>query len=281
MKTPNEETPRSIELEVEVPGTPEQVWDAIATGPGITAWFAPAEIAEHEGGPVAFDMGSGMEESGVVTTWDPPRRFAYEEEWQALEDAPPGRLATEWIVEARSGGVCVVRVVSSLFASGEDWEQELENTREGWRVYLQNLRLYLTHFPGQRCHSILVLGSTTWPKDRAWSALTGALGLPDALKGERVATSPASAPPLAGVVEERSDVDHGRGLMLRLDEPAPGAAMIAIYTYAGQAFASVHAYLFGDDAPAGVARDAPRWHAWMEEHFPSADAKAESGAASG
>ena len=33
---------REIRLEVEVPGTPEQVWEAIATGPGITSWFVPA-----------------------------------------------------------------------------------------------------------------------------------------------------------------------------------------------------------------------------------------------
>ena len=28
-----------IKKEVEVDGTPEQVWDAIATGPGIDSWF--------------------------------------------------------------------------------------------------------------------------------------------------------------------------------------------------------------------------------------------------
>ena len=28
---------RRIELEVEVPGTPEEIWRAIATGPGISS----------------------------------------------------------------------------------------------------------------------------------------------------------------------------------------------------------------------------------------------------
>ena len=32
---------RSVQAEVEVPGTPEEVWEAIATGPGITSWFVP------------------------------------------------------------------------------------------------------------------------------------------------------------------------------------------------------------------------------------------------
>ena len=30
---------RSVQTEVEVPGTPEEVWQAIATGPGISSWF--------------------------------------------------------------------------------------------------------------------------------------------------------------------------------------------------------------------------------------------------
>ncbi len=35
---------RSVHLEVEVPGTPEEVWQAIATGPGISSWMVPAEF---------------------------------------------------------------------------------------------------------------------------------------------------------------------------------------------------------------------------------------------
>ena len=40
---------RSVQVEVEVPGTPEEVWQAIATGPGISAWFVPAEFEERDG----------------------------------------------------------------------------------------------------------------------------------------------------------------------------------------------------------------------------------------
>lgn len=43
---------RRIEVEVEVPVTPEEAWEAIATGPGITAWFMPAEVEGHVGGSV-------------------------------------------------------------------------------------------------------------------------------------------------------------------------------------------------------------------------------------
>ena len=77
---------RRIENRIEVPGTPEQVWEAIATGPGIEAWFVPARV---EDGRVALDMGSGLEDAGVVTEFSPPHRFVYEEAWEAVEGEPP------------------------------------------------------------------------------------------------------------------------------------------------------------------------------------------------
>src|SRR5262249_5492455 len=111
---------RSIQVEVQVPGTPEEVWQAIATGPGISSWFGRAEFEEGEGKPVALKLnfGRGMESRSVVTAWDPPRMFARNADgW--VPGSPP--IATEFSVEARAGGVCVVRVVQSLFASTDDW----------------------------------------------------------------------------------------------------------------------------------------------------------------
>src|SRR2546430_16906512 len=54
---------RSIQVEVEVPGTPEEAWQASATGPGISSWFVPTEFEEKDGKPVAVKMnfGPGME----------------------------------------------------------------------------------------------------------------------------------------------------------------------------------------------------------------------------
>src|SRR5437867_6177057 len=107
---------RSVQVEVEVPGTPEEVWQAIATGPGLSSWFVPTEVDERGGVPVAVrsNFGPGMDSLATVTVWDPPRRFAADS--QDLGPNAPN-VATEWIVETRSGGTCVVRVVHSLFAS--------------------------------------------------------------------------------------------------------------------------------------------------------------------
>jgi uncharacterized protein YndB with AHSA1/START domain len=110
-----------------VPGTPEEVWQAIATGPGISSWFVPAEIEERDGKPIAmkFKFGPGMESRAALTVWDPPRRFAGQGE--VYGGSPP--IATEWSIEARAGGVCLVRIVHSLFASTDEWDNQLEGAR--------------------------------------------------------------------------------------------------------------------------------------------------------
>jgi uncharacterized protein YndB with AHSA1/START domain len=258
---------RSAEVSVEVPGTPEEAWEAIATGPGIAAWFVPAEVDGREGGAVSLDVGTGMGPAGTVTGWEPPRRFAYEEAWPALDGEPAGRLATEFRVEARAGGTCVVRIVSSVFASGDAWDQELEGLNEGWRSYLRNLALYMTHHRGQRCATILVTGVAAGSAEDGWAALAGALGLAEAREGERTAATAPGAPALAGVVERASRGARDRDVLLRLEQPAAGTAFVSAYRYGAQVHVHVHAYLFGDDAEAVAAREGPRWEAWMRERF--------------
>src|SRR5918912_3920915 len=103
---------RSVSVEVEVPGTPEEVWQAIATGPGVSSWFVPTEIRDD--GTIVSNFGPGMEMVATRAAWDPPRRFAAESPgWGP--GAPP--IATEGIVGAPAGGRFVVRVVDSLFAA--------------------------------------------------------------------------------------------------------------------------------------------------------------------
>ena len=91
---------RSVQVEVEVPGTPEQVWQAIATGPGISSWFVPSEVEGRVEGAIVGHFGPGLDSVATVTAWQPPHRFAAES-GDLGPNAPT--LATEWIVEARLG----------------------------------------------------------------------------------------------------------------------------------------------------------------------------------
>jgi uncharacterized protein YndB with AHSA1/START domain len=259
---------RSAEAQVEVPGTPEQVWEAIATGPGMSAWFVPAEIEGCEGGNVSLDFGRGLESGGTITVWDPPNRYVGEEEWG------PGQLATEYLVEARSGGTCIVRIVSSLLGSIEDWEQELGSMQEGWTVFLNALRLYLTDFAGQRCTTVMVHGSTGQPQRAAWEEMARDLGLTDAAVGDRAEAAVPGASPVSGRVEWLADGRYHDGLMLRLDRPAPGTALIFVNSWRNNTFTNWYVHLFGDEAATVAAREEPAWRAWMEERFPVGEVRA-------
>jgi uncharacterized protein YndB with AHSA1/START domain len=252
---------RSIQVEVEVPGNPEEVWQAIATGPGVSSWFVPTDIEEREGGEVVSHFGPGMDARATVTAWEPPHRFAAES-----ADLGPGApsLGTEWIVEARSGGTCVVRVVHSVFASGEDWDNQLESIESGWPSFFRILRLYLTHFRGQRCANMQAMAMAPVPLSEAWEALTEGLGLAGVAPGQRWHT-PAGAPPLAGVVEEAGESTH-RFEMLRLDEPAPGLAF-AQANPGQQVYVAITFYLYGGQAAEAAAQNQPLWTDWMTERF--------------
>ena len=189
---------RSIQVDVEVPGTPEDVWDAVATGPGVSSWFVPTEFEERDGQPVAVtsNFGPGMQTRSAVTRWDPPRMFAAQGEgWGG---SPP--IATEWSVEPRPGGVCRVRVVHSLVASTDDWDTQLESTELGWPGFFRTLRIYLTHFRGLRSAIMQFVVPVAGTEADAWDTLTAALGLAGVRVGQRW-TAPAGVPPLSGVAE--------------------------------------------------------------------------------
>lgn len=260
----DEDGRRWVEAQVEVPGTPEEVWRAIATGPGISSWFVPAEVEEREGGEIVCDFGPGMVSRSTIQVWDPLHRTVSESR-DLGPDAPP--IATEWIVEARSGGTCIVRVVHSLFASGDEWDDQLEGFEQGWPDFFRILRLVLSRFPGQRSAAFQSMGAASGSKSSAWEALTGALGFTAAREGRRVETT-AGVPGLAGVVERVGQEPHPEELLLRLDRPAPGLAHLFALPIGETVCLSLRAYLFGDSADAAAEREGPRWQAWMEQRFP-------------
>jgi uncharacterized protein YndB with AHSA1/START domain len=255
---------RSVQVEVEVPGTPEEVWQAIATGPGISSWFVPTEFEERDGKPVAvtLNFGPGMESRSVVTAWDPPRRFAAQGEgWGG---SPP--IADEWSVEARGGGVCVVRVVHSLFASTDDWDNQLEGTESGWPAYFRILRIYLMHFRGQRSAMMQWMAPAAGTEAEAWETLTTALGLKGVSTGQRW-TTPAGVPQISGVVEHVSRSPYSA--LLRLDKPGPGTAALGAVKCGGPIMVTLSFYLYGDQAAGTVARETPLWETWIQERFPT------------
>ncbi|MDH3754371.1 MAG: SRPBCC domain-containing protein [Acidimicrobiia bacterium] len=249
---------RRIELEVEVPGTPEEVWRAIATGPGISSWYVPHTVDEREGGAATASFGPGpeMQIVGRVAAWEPPHRVLFDG-----GDGVEG-LAFEWSVEARDSGTCVVRLANTGFGSGEDWDAQYDGMAEGWLLFLLNLRLHLEHFGGQAATAVLPTAMWAGPRDTTWTTLTDALGIsPAAAVGERIEVSAPDAPAMAGTVV---DVAPWR-LVLLLDRPAPGTAFVAVEGNGEQVSVSIWSYLYGTDGAAAAERDEPLWWHWLNE----------------
>ncbi len=249
---------RSIDIEVEVPGTPEEVWQAIATGPGITSWYVPHTVEEREGGSSTASFGAApdMQIAGRVAAWEPPRRIVF--------DGGEGvdGLAFEWTVESRDGGTCLVRLVNSGFGSDESWDDHYDEMTEGWKLFLVNLRQHLTHFRGQ--HATTALPMATWPgpKLNTWQAVTRLLGISDAPPiGARIDVAAHNAPPLGGTV---TDVGPSH-ITLLLDQPAPGTAFIAAEGN-DDVRVSIWLYLYGDQGSVAATRDEPRWQHWLDTH---------------
>lgn len=257
---------RSVQVEVEVPGTPEEVWRAIATGSGISSWFVPTKSDEREGGQVVCTFGPGMDCHATITTWHAPTSFVTEGD-MGMPGSP--KVATEWTVEARAGGKCIVRVVHSLFASTDDWDNQLDGLEQGWPTYFRILRMYLTSFKGLPggCSAMQFVSFSSDPETKAWEKAGGALGLLTVAEGQKWA-APEGLPRMAGVVDSVGKGMHKSTVLLRLDTPASGSAYVGAFSCGGMVMVCMSVYLYGDQAKAAVSRDEPVWQKWMGEQFP-------------
>jgi uncharacterized protein YndB with AHSA1/START domain len=176
---------KEFEIRREVPlhATPEQVWEAIATGPGLAAWFMPMEMDP---------------ESGMVTAWEPGKRLAVQ-----TPEAPDGSTqAFEYLIEAREGGSTVLRFVHSGVL-GDEWGDEFESmTGKGWDMYLHTLAQYLAYFPGRPAVYVEAEGPAESAAAGAWPVIARGLGLTDSpAEGDRVRLTPAGLAPIEGVVD--------------------------------------------------------------------------------
>ncbi|WP_019925101.1 SRPBCC domain-containing protein [Nocardia sp. BMG111209] len=203
--------PFEIELETTLPASPDEVWAAIATGPGIDSWFmGHNEVEPREGGVAAMDTG-GQREEAVITAYEPGKRFA-----TRTATAADGRfMAFEYLIEGRDRGSTVLRAVHSGML-GDDWADEYDALRRGWPFHLHTLADYLRHFPGRTATPVFAAApGPAGPELRA--TLIRALSLPTPVTpGDRAHAEPPALPPLDGEVtwadEERIAVRTPDGL---------------------------------------------------------------------
>jgi uncharacterized protein YndB with AHSA1/START domain len=245
--------PREFELrkEITLDATPEQVWEAIATGQGIDAWFMGRnQVEPREGGRTSMTIG-GQTDEGVVTAWEPPRRFALR------AGSPDGAvfMAFEWLVQSRDDGTCVLRLVQSGVL-GDDWDTEYDALGKGWDMYLHQLAQYLAFFRGRTAVPVTVMLPGAGDADHVWPVFTAGLGLGGpATEGDKVRLTPVGLDPLEGVVDYVSPEVLG----VRTDD--------GLYRFVGgfDGMVAVGHHLYADDVDPEEAERA--WQAWLSRLF--------------
>lgn len=242
---------------VELDASPEQVWQAIASGPGISSWFVPHQVEQRLGGAMSAQFGGGSDVTGQVRAWEPGRRIVF-----GAAEAPPDGTADyafEFLVEGRDGGGTVLRFVQSGFLD-EGWEDEYASLDDGWDLFFDNLRSYLTHFAGQPVHNVVTMAFVDGSAADLWPGLYRALGLArrPAL-GERVTLTPDGPEPITGVV----DVACDKFLGVR---SATGLHRIGAEGDAGCGISAYH-YFYGD--PVDTEALTADWQRWLTDLFPA------------
>ncbi|HEY1574206.1 MAG TPA: SRPBCC domain-containing protein [Pseudonocardiaceae bacterium] len=191
--------PFEINDQVTINATPDEVWDAIATGPGIDSWFmGHSEVEPREGGRNSMTL-FGSTSGSTVTAWEPGRRFAFRSD----ENPEDGTfMAFEYLVEGRGDGSTLVRFVHSGLLAGDDWEAEYDALREGDPMYLKKLAVYVEHFAGRHAtHNLFLPGSPVADRSAVWSAFTSVLGVTDEVtEGAKVSVALPGHPADEGVV---------------------------------------------------------------------------------
>jgi len=171
------------------------------------------------------------------------------------------------VVTSHSGDRCVIRMVHSLFTSKDDWDDELESFETGWPGFFDVLRVYLKNFAGEPASIVHATVRHRGDQADTWSSLIGALNLASVNVGDRCERWP-TATCLVGVVERIHQDSFSRDVMIRLDEPGDGIAVVGTCQIGDDASGVVSLYLYGAEADGLAARERPEWSSWLAELLP-------------
>ncbi|MEV4318179.1 SRPBCC domain-containing protein [Actinocrispum sp. NPDC049592] len=167
-----------IRDELALAATPEQVWDAIATGPGLDSWFmGRSRIEPGQGGTNRLEM-PGYTQESTITAWEPGRRLAFR------GDDPDGTFAAfEFLIEGRDGGSSVLRCVHNGTLV-DDWEDQYDGMKVGDAMHLRKLATYLAHFPGRTSRfNLFLFGPQVADDTKVWSKFADALSVGEITDG--------------------------------------------------------------------------------------------------
>jgi len=135
--------PDRIERTVTLTRPPSEVWQALTTADGLSAWFGDrATIDLRPGGAATMTFAGGTTVDMRIERVEEPTVFAYTWRLPGLPDDDPRRTYVEFTLEPHPGGT-LLRVVETGFAQlpvdtrretydshGDGWSRELAELAE-------------------------------------------------------------------------------------------------------------------------------------------------------
>ena len=100
--------PFEVREEFTVDATPDEVWEAITSGPAVDSWLMGRSEIDGADKTATFNM-FGQVATSSITAWEPGRHYATEEH----KNADGTFMAYEWLIESRDGGGAVVRLCTA------------------------------------------------------------------------------------------------------------------------------------------------------------------------
>ncbi|MFD7877932.1 SRPBCC domain-containing protein, partial [Streptomyces sp. NPDC059766] len=157
-----------VRREQDLPATPEQVWDAVATGAGNLGWLYPMEVEPRVGGKVT-------RAGGTVVAWEPPGHFAVR---VTMDDGFSNTLT--YRIEPLDDGTSRLRMGIHWVHTGvvdEHWDTKADAAEKHVDFYQHSLPEYLRHFAGRPAVYVKAARAERTDDPADFAALRRRLGL--------------------------------------------------------------------------------------------------------
>ncbi len=175
---------RSIEREIEIDASIEDVWKALTEAEGLTRWLCEeARVTPGVGGSYWVSWGEGQAGESRIEVWEPGRRLRLRNlPWEAAsaqydeEAASATPIIQEYTLETRDGKT-VLRLVDSGMPDAPEWDGMYDGKSRGWEMFFYALRHYIEKHHGQHRRNIVEMRPISIPLVEAWEKITGPEGL--------------------------------------------------------------------------------------------------------
>lgn len=171
MTDPDRAAGRTVERTLTLAAPKDAVWRALTDANELTRWFPlEARVDPGVGGTMWMSWGDLYSAESTIQIWEPGRQLR-----TAFPNHQPYHMATDYYLEGE-GGTTVLRVVTSGFGRGADWDRMYGGVKRGWDFELAGLRLYLERHRGRDRSVALARRPLPGTAAELWPALFGTVG---------------------------------------------------------------------------------------------------------